>query len=246
LKNIAYILFLFVFITNSNAQEIRAGFTVGGNLYQFTKVSMPIYFPENTYLTILEEDKGKGILNAHNVLNSYHLGGIVSVYYKKFSFSVEPQFVFKRHSFEFIKPQRVRWVFMEKGFRMPMYFSYRLTKNANSFELLSGLTLFKTHSKDFQEPTIGYSFAGDPIFDGQINYGRNIFEGVLYNNKSYFMFLVGFKQPLKKWDMTFKFQSYLNSKKHPVEAKYFQVELSFARYIFYSKNITNKHYLYVE
>jgi hypothetical protein len=233
-------------ISISFSQEIKAGITFGGNLYQNTKVTIPIYFPKNTYLTIIEEDKGKGIFNSHNVLNSYNLGVVVSVFYKKFSFSIEPQYMYKRHHLIIKKPQQINWILMEKGFRVPLYFSYRLTKNSKSIELLTGLTLFKTHSIDFQEPSIGYSFLGDNIYDGQINYGNNIFNGVLYNNKMYYMFLVGIKKPLKKWDMLIKFQSYLNSKSQPIEAKYFQIELSLNRYIFNSKNITNKHYLYVE
>ncbi len=246
MKHLIAILLMVVLTTSSFSQVLKAGVSFGGNLYQNTKVSLPIYFPDNTYLTLIEEDKGKGIVNAHNGLNSYFFGGIITGFYKKFSFTVEPQFIYKRYHLQFKKPTRIDWIVMEKGFRMPMYFSYRLTKSTKSIELLTGLTLFKTTTKDFQSPTFDYSFLGDAIYDGGIYYGRNIFNGVIYNNQTYFMFLIGFKKPLKKWDMTLKFQSYLNSKKHLIDAKYFQFELGFSRYIFNSNFITNKHYLYVE
>lgn len=246
MKRLISILLMIVLTTSAFTQVIKAGVTLGGNIYQNTKISLPIYFPNNTYLTIVEENKGEGILNSHNGFNGYFLGGIITGFYKKFSFTIEPQFIYKRHHLEFKKPTRITWIVMEKGFRMPMYFSYRLTKSTKSIELLTGLTLCKTNTKDFQSPTFDYSFLGGDVYDGGTNYGRNIFNGVIYNNQTYFMFLIGFKKPLKKWDITVRFQSYLNSQKHPIDAKYFQFELGLSRYIFNSNFLTNKHYLYVE
>ncbi len=246
MKYLITILLTVVLTTFTFTQVIKAGVSVGGNIYQNTKVSLPIYFPDNTYLTIIEENKGQGILNSHNAFNGYFLGGIITGFYKKFSFTVEPQFMYKYSHLEFKTPSTLNWSLLEKGFRMPMYFSYRLTKSTKSIELLTGLTLFKTNTIDFQTPGFSYLFLGDDIYSNNIYYGRNIFKDVLYNNQSYMMFLIGFKKPLKKWDMTIKFQSYLNSQKYPIEAKYFQFEIGFSRYIFNSDFLTNKHYLYVE
>ena len=231
---------------SSFAQEVKVGALLGGNLYQNTNVDLPIYFPPNSYLTIIEENKGEGIINSHNVLNSFNLGIITSVFYKKFSFSIEPQYMYKRYLLHFNQPQNINWTVIEKGFRMPMYFSYKLTKNAKSFQLISGVTLSKTKTVDFQSPTVSFYYSGDDIYEGGIYYGRNIFNTILYHNNTYFMFLVGFKKPLKKWDFGLRFQAYLNSKKHPIEANYFQVEWSLSRYLFNSKDVVNKHYLYVE
>jgi len=246
LKNLVHILIFLSVSTSSFAQDVKAGLILGGNLYQNIKVDLPIYIAPNSYLTIIEENKGEGIINSHNGLNSFNLGIVSSVFYKKFSFSIEPQFMYKRYLLRFKQPKNINWTVVEKGFRIPMYLSYRLTKNAKSIQLISGVTLSKTKTVDFQSPMFDFFYFGDDIYDGDIYYGRNIFKDVLYHNNTYFMFMVGFTKPFKKWDFGLRFQAYLNSKKHPIDAKYFQIEWSLSRYLFNSKDIANKHYLYVE
>jgi hypothetical protein len=242
-----YILFICVLITiKIEAQEVQFGFVSGMNLYQKIKVERAIYSPIDGYITFLEKEEGKGLVNSNNVFNSVHLGTIFNMSFRKFSFNIEPQYYYKKSRLEFETPNNTQWMLAEKGFRLPMYFTYKVFKGQKSVYLMSGLIYTKTKSTDFQYPGFSYFFGGDEIYEYNPYYGKNLFKDVLYNDYSYWNLMIGFGKQMKNVNTSIRFETQLGSKNHPIDSKVWQVEVSFRRFIFSSKDVTKKHFLYVE
>ncbi len=242
-----YILFLGLFVMNFlNAQELKLGVVLGGNMFESIEVDLPYYSPPNAYITFIESESGEGLVSKKSALNAGHIGGIISGYYKKFSVNIEPQFYFKRNVYVFKFPQEVNWIVSEKSFRIPLYFTYKLFKAQKSVYFLGGLSYCKGKNWDLQNPTLGYYFGPDNIYYDKPFYGNDIMNGFMYNNKGYFSFMAGIGKQFGKFNSSLRFQKQSNTKNDPIAAKKWSIEISINRHLFSSKDITKKHFLYVD
>ncbi len=246
MKGVFKILMVLVLSQTIYGQDFKMGIVVGNNLYQKTQVERPIFIPENSYFTFIEDVEGEGIINTNSLLDAFNIGGLFSLFYKKFSFTIEPQYLYRRYNMYFYKAEPIDWTVVEKGFRLPFYFSYRVFKNVNSVKLNAGLTITRSRSIDFQSPGFGYYFADNPIYDGNNYYGRNLFDGLLYDQKNYYNYIIGITKPIKKWEYSLRYNGLLKLSDDITEHKSWQIEFSMKRYLFSYQNVTNKHFLYVE
>ena len=159
---------------------------------------------------------------------------------------MEPQFYYKKSRIEFETPNNTQWMVAEKGFRLPMYFTYKVFKSQKSVYLMSGLIYTNTQGSDFQYPGFGYFFGDKDIYENNPYFGKDLFKDVLYNDYSYWNLMIGFGKQMKRVNTSIRFETQLGSSNHPIDAKIWQAEISFRRFIFSSKDVTKKHFLYVE
>ena len=129
---------------------------------------------------------------------------------------------------------------------MPIYLTYKLFKKPRSIYFLTGLSLTKVKNYDYQTFGIGYNFEGEPIYNGLNNYGYNLFNNYLYTNNIYTNLIFGFGKPLKKIDFSIRMMKQNNSKNNPIKVNIWQIEFEVSWHILSSKDITKKHFLYVE
>lgn len=228
------------------AQEVQFGFVAGSNLYQKIKVDRGFYSPAEGYISFVEKEEGEGLVNSNNVFNAVHLGSIFSLSFRRFSANIEPQYYYKKSRIEFETPLNTQWMVAEKGFRLPVYVTYKIFKGQKSIYLLGGMTYTNTKKWDFQYPGFGYFFGDSEIYEDNPYFGKNLFNGVLYHDFSYLNLMIGFGKEMKRVNTSIRFESQLGSKNHPIDASVTQVEISFRRFIFSSKDVTKKHFLYVE
>jgi len=245
IKNIVISIFICVLSFWASSQEIKLGFVVGTNLYQKITVEQPSFSPSQSYITFISEDTSR-LIDSDHAFNAFHIGSKISVLYKRFSFNLEPQFLFKRSLLYFDYPSNIDWILIEKGFRLPLYFTYKVFKKSNSIYLISGLSYTKTKHWDFQSPTSAYNFLNEEFANGNPVFGYNLFEDYLYSQKGYWNILLGVGKKLKKINFALRFQTQFKSDNLAFDTKTIQVEWSVSRQILSSKDITTKHFLYVE
>lgn len=235
-----------VFCLESHAQETELGILFGGNLYQHIAWNRPVYNPPNAYHTYIEKEINEGLLNKSSFVNGVHFGLIARYKYKRFTLNIEPQFYYQRTYFDFEKPFVVERIIGKRAFRMPIYLAYKVFKNPKSPFLLAGLSLNKEKNFDFTSPGFDYYYGNAESYNLKFDTGDDHFLGALYTNSWYFNYVAGFGFTFDKWQYAFRFQQRLEITKNKIEAKIFQVEMTFNIRIFSSTDFTKKHFLYVE
>jgi hypothetical protein len=230
----------------SRSQEFNLGGVFGFNAFQFTQLDTAIYSPANTYHTYIESSTGAGLIKKNSYANGLHFGGAINFNYKRFTIYWEPQFYYQRSVFSFEKPIIVERVLAKKAFRMPLYFSYKFFKKEKSLYSIIGLTFSKEKNWDFQNPGIGYYVGDELLFDNNIDFGDDHFENVLYNDQGYWNLTLGLGRKIGNLNSSIRYQIPINPEKRNLSIKTWQIELGFSFYFLSTKEITQKHYLYVE
>lgn len=229
-----------------NAQDLEFGLLLGGNLYQHTQWDRAIYKAPNSYHTYVENNSESGLLSKNAVLNGIHFGISTQLKYKRLTGTIEPHYFYQRTYLSFDRPFFVERIVGKRAFRMPIFISYKVFKNPKSPFLLGGFNLIKEKNYDFSSPGFDYYYGNSEDFIFQLDLGDDHFDGMLYDNRWYWNYMLGFGIMLEKWEYSFRFQQRFDITKHSIEAKIFQVEMVAKINLFTSKDFTKKHFLYVE
>lgn len=229
-----------------SAQELRLGVTIGTAPIKFMKYDSAQYAPANSYFTYVEEYSGSGLIKDYKPFNALNLGGVLNFAYRKFSLNVEPQFYFQRSVYRFIEPIRLKRVIGSKGFRMPIYLTYKFFKKETSAYILLGYTAIKERYWDFQHPSEDYYFSGGEIFQNEPNFGHDHFESVLYDSRGYGNFILGFGKQFKKFNSSIRFSAPSRRYADRIQAQTWRYELTFSWLFLSTKDFTNKHPLYID
>jgi hypothetical protein len=246
-KNKLYILILLsCFSLLGNSQEIRFGGVYGINTLQRTVLDTSIYSPANSYYTYIESNTGAGLIDKVGVLNAFHLGTILSVSYRRFTFNIEPQFYYQRSTVKFEKPYETERVFGKKAFRMPTYLTYKFFKKEKSIYFLLGVNPNFEKNWDFQNPKLSYYIGDGSLYQNGVDFGDDHFKGILYDDKPYANFVVGLGRIFGKLNTSLRFQRPFKNTSRQLTVNSWQLELSFNILFLSTKDFTKKHFLYVD
>ena len=241
-----------------NAQELRFGLVTGMNIYQNTKLNLATLSPPDSYYTYTETNPGDGLIDKHSVFNAFHIGGAFKFSYRKFSLNMEPQYYYQRTTINFEKPYGIRRLFGKKAFRMPIYLTYKFFKKENSLYLLGGLSFNKERNWDIQDPGINYYLGGDEIYEYSVdgdwgispsqyaNFGNDHFAQVLYDDLPYWNYMFGLGRTFGRYNASVRFQSRFNITDHQQLAEIGTIEFSLTFLFLSTKDLTEKHFLYVD
>lgn len=227
-------------------QELHLGITGGFNAFQKIKWDRAIYHPADSYLTYIEKDFGKGLLNKNSVLSAINYGVYASARYKRFSVTIEPQFYYQKTYLLFEKPFYIERNIGKRAFRLPLYGTVNFFKGAKSPFFLLGINFIKEKNWDYHSPSFEYYFQGNEEVGTQFKTGDDHFDGMLYDNRAYFNYMLGIGKSEKRWDTSIRFQRKIRITKHSTEASIWQIEMALNFRILSSKDFTKKHFLYVD
>ena len=240
------ILTLFLIASTAKAQEVRLGLNIGCTPVRYVVVDSAQFSPENSYHTYIEKNQGEGIIKSYKAFNAVNIGAIINFSYRRWSFNFEPQYFFERGVYRFEEPIRMKRVIGAKGFRMPVYFQYKFFKKENSSYFIFGWNLTKANYWDFQHPGEGYYFSGEEQNQGNLDFGDDHFENVLYDDKGYASFMIGLGKQFKKMNSSIRIQTPTKRRNDRLPVRSFRIEWTFSWYFLSTKDFTNKHPLYIE
>lgn len=230
----------------SEGQDFSLGGTFGLNGFQKLSLNTSIYSPDTTYHTYLEPTAGAGLIDKNSYVNGFHLGAAVKFHYKRFSVFWEPQFYYQRTVVKFEQPLLIERVFAKKGFRMPLYFTYKFFKKENSMFSVIGLTYNKERNWDYQNPGVGYYLGDEVLYNNNIDLGNGHFYDVLYNEQGYWHLTAGLGRKIGRFNTSLRYHKPLGMDKRGLSGNTWMIELSLNFFFLNTKEITQKHYLYVE
>lgn len=245
-KGIAIALLFWGHLFVSSAQEFNLGANFGFNVFQKTTLDTSILSPPNTYHTYQEKSQGAGLIDKNAFVNGLHLGGSVNFIYKRLGVYLEPQFYYQRSVFQFERPVVTERVMAKKAFRMPIYFTYKFFKKENSMYSIIGFSLQKEKNWDFQNPGVGYYLGDEVLYDNNIDLGDDHFQDVLYNDQSYWNLMLGFGRRIGKVNASLRYVKPLGREKKGLSGNIWSLEMGFNFFFLSTKEITQKHHLYVE
>lgn len=245
-QKIVNIFFLLILSATNWAQDVNIGVTFGFNAYQRTDLDRAIYSPANSYFTYVEEDKGKGLMNDNGFLNSAYIGVAMNYSWKRINCFLEPQFFYQRSYYNPYAPYNLFRVLGKKAFRMPIYITLNWFKKATSPYFLIGINLIHEKNIEFQSPDGYYYFGSDALYNETFFVGDNHFEGLLYQDGTYFNYMVGIGKKFKRFYGAINYQNKLRFTKHTIEANIQRVEISTTFILFNTEKLRKKHFLYVE
>jgi len=246
-KNKLYILGLLCCLSVSGkSQEVRFGGVYGINMLQRTVLDTSQYSPPNSYYTYIESSSGAGLIDKYSVLNSFHLGTIFSVSYRRFTFNIEPQFYYQRSVVKFEKPYSTERVFGKKSFRMPTFLTYKFFKKEKSIYFLIGINPNIEKNWDFQNPKLDYYIGDGALYQNGVDLGDDHFKGILYDDKAYSNYVIGLGRTFGKLNTSVRFQRSFKNAFQQLSAGSWQAELSLSILFLSTKDFTKKHFLYVD
>jgi len=229
------------------AQDVDFGINVGTHLLYRVKYAESFYFPSNSYQGYYSGDPSSPLINKFGAVNSLSLGSTATGTYKRWGFTLEPQYFFQRAVFRFDYPVQVERVVGRKAFRMPFYFSYKLVKKKHGPYFLLGLIFHKENNFDFQSPGPDVYLNGQAISTVAVDFGDNHFYRVIYTEKAYFSYTFGLGLTTRKgYGFSIRAHKRLNTTSRGISADIFNTEFSVNFPILSISEITNKHFIYVD
>lgn len=247
MKRILSFISLFLLLhTTGHAQDFNFGLTFGFNAFQRMELERAIYSPDNSYHTYVEEQEGEGLINDNGGLNSVHIGGTINYTWKRLNFFVEPQFYYQRSFYNPYFSFDIERVLGKRAFRMPMYATLNWFKSVKSPYFLVGLNLIREKNIEFQAPGEGYYLGNEELYNEIFFVGDNHFEDLLYQDGTYFNYMLGVGKKFKRFYGSINFQQELNLTKHEIEGKVWRIELSTTFILFRTEKLRTKHFLYVD
>lgn len=246
MRSLIHIGLLLLLYQSGYCQEIRLGMVAGTTPIKRTIVDLAQYSPSNGFNTYLEKNQGDGIINTAHAFSSVHLGSILSLSYKRFSFNIEPQFYYERSVYRFENPYILKRVIGVKAFRMPFYFSYKFFKKESSSFILAGFNVVNETNWDFQHPGEGYYFSNEAPFNEAQNFGDGHFQNLLYDGLTYMNVVAGVGKKFKKIAGSIRFQKPIGGVNNRLPVKTWRIEMSLSWLFLSTKDFTNKHPLYVD
>lgn len=246
IRRIQIAVILAVITSSVRAQEFNLGGNFGFNIFQKTTLDLAVYQPENSYYTYFESNNGAGLIDKNSFLNGLHFGGSVNFMYKRLGVYLEPQFYYQRSVLEFEQPYITERVLAKKGFRMPLYFTYKFYKKARSAYSIIGLSLVKEKNWDFQNPGVGYYLGDEVLYNNSIDLGDDHFKDVLYNDQAYWNLMIGLGKHLGRMNTSVRYLVPLGREKKGLQGKMWGLELGINFFFLSTKELTQKHHLYVE
>ena len=243
-----FILILSLLIGSAFAQnqELRFGLAGGFNAYQFTNWDAAIHQPENSYFTYSEEFAGDGLIFQSHALNGFSVGGLGSFAVRKWTLNIEPQYTLYRSTYVFTKEYYTERVVGTHSLRIPLFFTWRFFRKANSLYITAGFIANYVKNKDFQSPGFTYLFSGGQLYDGGIDYGDDHFEGVLYNRGRYWDRFIGLGKTVNNLNVAVRLVTRTNRSKEKILADMLRVELNLSFYLLTSSDLTAKRKIYYE
>jgi hypothetical protein len=237
---------VFVICFTAKAQEFNFGGTAGFNVMQHTSLDTTIYSPPNSYHTYIAPYAGARLIDHRSFVNGLHLGGAVNFIYKRLGVYWEPQFYYQRTVFQFDQPIMTERVLAKKAFRMPLYFTYKFFKKERSMFSIIGLSMMNERNWDFQNPGVGYYLGDETLYDNNIDLGDDHFEGVLYNDETYWNLVLGLGKKLGRANAALRYVLPMGREKRGLSGDIWSLEMSFNFFFLSTKEITQKHHLYFE
>lgn len=247
MMRILLVIAFFCFSAAALSQEIKIGFTTGTHLLYKMRYKEATYLPSNGYHTYIENNQGSGVVNKTTLFNSFSFGPVISASRKRITANIEPQYFYQRTVLRFYNPYETERLIGKKAFRVPIYFTWKFFKKENSLFFLNGLIFHKESVIDIQNPGTNVYIAGEAYENQPLNLGDNHFYSILYNEKSYWSLMLGLGKTTKKGlNFALRVHSRLNTQSRGIKANILNLEFTVNYHILSTKDITNKHFLYVE
>ncbi|MCH2233129.1 MAG: PorT family protein [Crocinitomicaceae bacterium] len=227
-------------------QELRVGVAGGFNAYQFTNYGAASYKPDNSYFTYNEALPESGLIFRSYVFNGFSFGTIATFAVRKWTFNIEPQYSLYRSVYVFQNEYYSERVVGSHSIRIPLFFTWRFFKKANSLYLTAGFIGNVVQNRDFQAPGVQHTLGNEEIYNGGVDYGDDHFNGVLYNSGGHWDRFIGLGKTVNNLNVAIRALSRTNRSQERVLANMLRVEVNFSYHILSTTDLTSKRKIYYE